>query len=49
MKGFFKIAVKAIENLAKISSETTSLLGMYQPQTPKALQTPVMKEQKRKS
>ena len=41
MKGmkakFSAVIKKALKNVAVSSSETTSMLGLYQPKTPKAL------------
>lgn len=40
-----KVVVKSIEHLAKISVETTSHIGCYQPKTPKSLKIPDEQEQ----
>ncbi len=38
MKARFSAAVKkTLKSVARISSETTSFVGLYQPKTPKAL------------
>ncbi len=38
MKARFSAAVKKVlKSVAVVSSETTSMLGLYQPNTPKAL------------
>jgi len=42
-----KIALNAIERLAKASSETTSHFGAYQPKTPKDLQMPNVTERQK--
>ncbi|MBQ8297659.1 MAG: cyclic lactone autoinducer peptide [Ruminococcus sp.] len=36
-KKFFTVIKKAIKGAAAASCETTSMLGLYQPKTPKAL------------
>lgn len=36
-KRIFAVVKKTIESVAAISSETTSILGLYQPKTPKSL------------
>lgn len=36
-KRIIAVVKKTIESVAAVSSETTSILGLYQPRTPKAL------------
>ncbi|MCM1508159.1 MAG: cyclic lactone autoinducer peptide [Ruminococcus flavefaciens] len=36
-KRIIDVVRKTIESVANVSSETTSILGLYQPRTPKAL------------
>ena len=43
-KGISNIVTKVITGVAVISSESTSILGLYQPQTPKSLIKPDKKK-----